>query len=324
MAFKPAPLDFAERRALQAETLASRAESAGRLDLARGWRSEAARWRDAITVQNDEAVHLNAVSASQAVDVLLAQATAHSNPALTGLFQLATQALDGLHALACNGRKEAGDILLAILKSATEAFGILAHRKPELFLDTARSAFGVPGIISPFTDKIKDNDELIEVLQVGRDYPYQLPTGTGGKGNRMKFQTPANLWAYRLCNYINIARSEAAKFARLTPDGKQRWVETHPESPAWVDDAVALKPLCPETRRDWSAVIWNIVLDATGGQPEKEEVLCGLQNLPEKREAKYSHAILATTPKMRQKKIKEALERGLRLLVEQNDKAKSG
>lgn len=319
--FKPEPLDFAERRAMEAESNANLAEADGEYKAAEAYRNIASVWRNNLSILNDAAASISGSTASESIDVLLAQATIGSEQALTVLLALVNQTLAGLHALASNGRTGAADVLLASITEATNAFGILAHRRPDVFLGRTRSAFGVPSIVSPFVEKTRDNAELIKVLRVGETFPFQLPTEASGRGKQMKFRTPANLWVFRLCAHIELAQGKVAKFQRLTPEEQRRLVAAHPASPAWIDDAAALQPLSAETCSQWLDVIWKIAMDATGGKPEEEPILFALQNLPAEHGSRYSDEVFKTTLAAYRKKIKEALERALRQLIAQREKA---
>ena len=122
--------------------------------------------------------------------------------------------------------------------------------------------------------------------------------------------------------YISWVQDQAANFARLTPDRQQQLVEAHPNSPSWMEDAVALKPFSQDTLEEWKSVVWQVAMDATDGKPEDEPVLEEFKTKPAVHGSPYSDNTLVTTPKAYRKEIKEALERGLRALARQQEKAR--
>ncbi len=315
--FEPSSLNYAEPTATETETLASQADAKGNPELASLLRGLAAEWRNKVNTLDDTVLHEEAIAASRALDILFGQAACHSELALDYLLDLATIILTGLHDLASNGYKGAADVLLASLRGATDQFNVLASNRPEFFLHRTRSAFGIPGVLSPYTEKTRDNAELVEVLEVGKDYAYPLATAGGGRGNKSKFATPSNYWARRLYAYVKEARDKVIRSASLAPDGLQQWVEAHPHLPPWMKNAVILDPLSHETLADWMAVIWEVLLGATDGRPEDEPILQPLGKMPAEHKRKYCKRTLKTTAKDHRNKIKQAIRDGLESLLQQ-------
>ena len=247
--FQTPTLDTAEKEAQLAEI-------EGNGELAEWWRGLA----DANTESKrsyDEWERIARLNMS----ALLARAEKDEG-ALLPLFLTLSQLLSGLHALAAHGDKKAALFLMNAVGEAVGGFELLAHAKPELFREWARSSFAIPGMISRNAEKCADNGRLLNALEQGEDFHLAiLPTGKRGK--KWKFQDRANSLAVRLQSHIEHART-------VYELDSSRAQYTGRELPSWREVAMRLEPFSPKTWKAWAKVAWQVLVEISPeGKPEK-------------------------------------------------------
>ena len=254
-------IDFAEKQASRYAEDAEECERHGDKDLAATQREAALWWRGLEHLPAEEGKAIEGdirLEASEHVTALLARAK-QSDDAVLHLCVLAEQVHEGLNALAANGREHAGLMLLNSLHRSVDNFNLLAFHKPEAFSDAASRNAGMPGIISPHTEKTEANARLVAKLQVATKYTL-LQERT--KKMPRVFSTASNLWATRLLRYIEDARQTIKIFA------KPAAMTDSQAFPEWAGEALFLPPFSAKSWPAWATVAWKIVLESTGGQPE--------------------------------------------------------
>ena len=96
-----------------------------------------------------------------------------------------------------------------------------------------RKRFGVPGIISPSVEKTQSNAAFVAMLGIATDLPIAVTVSQKKGAVRSLSETPANLWALRLYNYLEGVR---ARFARGS-DEQQKIVESWAAFNSWTPPA---------------------------------------------------------------------------------------
>ena len=207
----------------------------------------AERWRDLAGLSEADAGPLAAMwqqVATEAIAGLLIRAGGKSEDAIGYLVTLAAQALDGLRGLAAGGDVKAGGALMMALETAATDFETLAWHKPEVFRARARNSFAIPGTISQNADKAEGNAGFAALLEVGEDFPIKTtPKG----GATWQHGTKSNALAVRLVSYVEHVRQMTGILGAPSP------------APEWLEDALALEALAPDTYPEWEAVAWRVL-----------------------------------------------------------------
>lgn len=267
------PLNFALLRAAEMETHARRLDSLGQPEQAQSARAAAAWWLHLLQpAPSDSLEGEQLYRAGHAIDALLARSV-HSKGALIRLLQLSSQLLTGMCDLAAHDPVAAGHLIFA-LTEATDRMNNLAFFRPEQFREAVKGEATFPGLLSPNPEKTQQNQELVEKLEVGREFKGYLSRG-GTKGRRPSIlNTPSNLWADRLHRYIN----EIIPLLHAEYPAHFGWT-----FPSWKEEAMKLEPIGPDNWEDWHRVAWTVVLEATSGAPENEPVLHAIGKSAEKK-----------------------------------------
>jgi hypothetical protein len=157
---------------------------------------------------------------------------------------------------------EAGDKLsvtmLAMLAVITvDALNSIAKRRPELILPFSRNGVSWPALISRKRAFIRENNELMDTLQLGK----------GGIYSERKWQPAA-------------ATTQAAIGLLINAQSKRT--------------ALHLPPLTKRTKRRWFEVSWKDFLDR-GIKPEESEKLARLGNSKATKTPKYCKHLFKRT-----------------------------
>ena len=289
------------------------AEENARLAEAEGDEALAVWWRGLMDRPEESAGHQYAAcerNARKAIDLLLARAEKF-DAALLPLGRLLHHLLDGLHALAANGKEPAARCLMNAMCDAVNDFGMLATTKPEIFQEWAASGFGIPGILSPSAEKTADNARLVKQLHVGENYHLAiLPTGK--RGRKWQFQSTANGLAARLQSYI--ANSKGCYELH-----KLQAQHAGHELPAWLEDATHLGPFSAKTSQAWAKTAWQVLAEISpNGKPGKHPAfydpktkICNVRKTRTEddfsKSAKWNSRVRRQCPSIAEHDIKEAL-----------------
>jgi len=189
--------------------------------------------------------------------------------------------------------------LWCVAKVATYALNNIAEKQPELFQAFARGCFEWPGVISRNAYVSQDNQRFLEKLQQGEDLPFvNIPRGK--KGRTPSFSVLANRLAFRLYGKIETARA-GHDYSKIMAEMLGLTVST------WIE-AVNLEPFSAKTWRSWAEIAWQIVLEATDGKPEQDEILRPLGESAGKKKPKFCKELHERTANSNVRaKIKERL-----------------
>ena len=194
------------------------------------------------------ALYLNPIEDLEGrIEALLARGNQFG--ALVRASMLCGQILSGFQALAAHGNKAAAEFLAEGLAEAVGNFEKLAGTKPEIFLDWARGAKAIPGMISRNKEKCESNQWLLEELKQGEAHPLaNLP-----KGKRAwQLKDPANALVARLVAYIEeIVDNYSLPITQQLHAGFTL--------PGWVREALKLEPFSAKTWVAWAEVGWAIL-----------------------------------------------------------------
>ena len=315
------PLDFAERHIKNHDEFADCLEAAGLLEHALTERGKGRWWQDILENRPDVSKWPVGRTdlwdeANRASDALLSQAAAGSEKSLLSAALLAANLLRGLRALAAHGIKNGRGSYLRILEDEVNAFEALARQRPEVFAETARKKFGVPGIISPSIEKTQSNVAFVAMLGVGTNLPFVAPVKAKKGATLSLSETAANLWALRLCNYLEGVRATFAipeHQARIVANWAEfnQWV-----APVWLEAAKSLPLFSRATCDQWAAVAWEVVTEATEGKPEANIELLPLGQSAGQKRPKYCKQLHEPTRQANVRaKIKARLKQAFRDLA---------
>jgi len=163
--------------------------------------------------------------------------------------------LDELYKYAANGNAVAARNLVGVLTRALMKLEMLGWHRPEVLKGVARQTYHFPGLISRSAEKKKSNDNLLKRIEQGAEYPIDFFS----KGKKPEiFAGDSNHLAFRLFGYIESARH---------PQPLEEMMRL--KLPQWVVSARKLRPFSKVTLKQWSALAWEIVMDATNGEPER-------------------------------------------------------
>ena len=305
------PIDFADKKASQYEAEAYTPE-AERQNARSRLLDGATFWRNIGSPTDGTRAEANQLEcATSEIDILLCKAAKGSILATTALSILADKILGGLYALSANEDKIAAGHWLGSLTKSISHFNSIAYSKPELFLEQSRCHFGIPGLISPSTEKTKSNVSLVDKLEVGKQFFFKLPKR--GKGNKVRFTTPANLWAARLCGHIELTREQVRHFQSLPATQRPNLFLCDLNLAPWLGEAVQLDVFSEKSWENWFKVGWDIVMEATHNEPEKEPTLLALRPRKEKRTTPKGE--LTITSGTHQCAIREVLKKAFATLA---------
>ena len=194
---------------------------------------------------------------------------------------LAHQAFGGLLALAAHGNKNAAGWLIQYLYEIVNDFNVLAWQQNQFFQQFTEGRDSILGIISPYLEKKEDNAALLQHLKVGTKHPIKLPEERPpGRRALTIHGSLSNLWASRLWQYImGVRTSLRARSDAIDQSGQERC--------RWLEDALNIPDLSPQTWPQWAELAWLIIMEATANHPEAEPELYPIGKSVAEKKPKY-------------------------------------
>lgn len=195
--------------------------------------------------------------------------------ATNGIRQIVSLILDD-HASSIK-RGSAAWCLHRLAYLAVENLGLIAKKKPELIRPIAETSMVWPALISPHGDFAKSNEQLMERLHVGRCSLLRIVPKKGQK-KQWSFLTPATQIAQTLIREIEGLRCYYRAKNRTESDPEMARInKKHGFSSVWkslptdlfAEAFSTLKNFNAQTAPEWFDAGWKIIMQQTGGCPEK-------------------------------------------------------